>query len=55
MNHVEYFRREWTDDVLLSFRMGKQDNDREINECYNEVELGRQIRICGKQNGRIII
>ena len=23
--------------------MGKKDNDREINEWYNEVELGRQI------------
>ena len=23
--------------------MGKKDNDREINECYNEVKLGRQI------------
>ena len=47
MNHVEYFRKEWTDDVPLSFRMGKKDNDREINEWYNEVELGRQIGICG--------
>ena len=25
--------------------MGKKDNDREINEWYNEVELGRQIGI----------
>ena len=25
--------------------MGKKDNDREINEWYNEVKLGRQIRI----------
>ena len=24
------------DDVPLSFRMGKKDNDREINEWYNE-------------------
>lgn len=47
MNHVEYFRKEWTDDVPLSFRMGKKDNDSEINEWYNEVELGRQIGICG--------
>ena len=39
--------REWTDDVPLSFRMGKKDNDREINEWYNEVKLGRQIGICG--------
>ena len=31
MNHVEYFRKEWTDDVPLSFRMGKKDNDSEIN------------------------
>ena len=38
MNHVEYFRREWTDDVPLSFRMGKKDNDRKINEWYNEVD-----------------
>ena len=38
------FEREWTDDVPLSFRMGKKDNDREINEWYNEVKLGRQIR-----------
>ena len=30
------FEREWTDDVPLSFRMGKKDNDREINEWYNE-------------------
>jgi hypothetical protein len=41
------FEREWTDDVPLSFRMGKKDNDREINEWYNEVKLGRQIGICG--------
>ena len=38
MNHVEYFRREWTDDVPLSFHMGKKDNDRKINEWYNEVD-----------------
>lgn len=47
MNHVKYLEREWTDDVPLSFRMGKKDNDREINEWYNEVKLGRQIGICG--------
>lgn len=41
------FGRKWTDDVPLSFRMGKKDNDREINEWYNEVKLGRQIGICG--------
>ena len=40
------FEREWTDDVPLSFRMGKKDNDREINEWYNEVKPGRQIRSC---------
>ena len=34
------------DDVPLSFRMGKKDNDREINEWYNEVKIGRQIGIC---------
>ena len=39
------FGREWTDDVPLSFRMGKKDNDREISEWYNEVKLGRQIGI----------
>lgn len=33
------------DDVPLSFRMGKKDNDREINEWYNEVKIGRQIGI----------
>ena len=44
MNYVEYW--EWTDDVPLSFRMGKKDNDREINEWYNEVKPGRQIRSC---------
>ena len=27
------------DDVPLSFRMGKKDNDREINEWYNEEKL----------------
>ena len=47
MNHVKYLEREWTDDVPLSFRMGKKDNDREINEWYNEVKLGRQIGIYG--------
>ena len=31
--------------VWLSFRMGKKDNDREINEWYNEVKIGRQIGI----------
>lgn len=36
MNHVKCLEREWTDDVPLSFRMGKKDNDREINEWYNE-------------------
>ena len=41
------FGREWTDDVPLSFRMGKKDNDREISEWYNEVKLGRQIGSCG--------
>ena len=40
------FEREWTDDVPLSFRMGKKDNDREISEWYNEVKLGRQIGRC---------
>ena len=35
MNYVEYW--EWTDDVPLSFRMGKKDNDREINEWYNSL------------------
>ena len=29
--------------MFALFRMGKKDNDREINEWYNEVELGRQI------------
>ena len=29
--------------MFRSFCMGKKDNDREINECYNEVKLGRQI------------
>lgn len=38
--------REWIGDVPLSFRMGQKDNDREINEWYNEVKLGRQIGIC---------
>ena len=33
------------DDVPLSFRMGKKDNDRERNEWYNEVKIGRQIGI----------
>ena len=46
------FRSLFADDVPLSFRMGKKDNDREINEWYNEVELGRQIGSCGdKANG----
>ena len=40
MNHEEYLEGSWTDDVPLSFRMGKKDNDREINEWYNEVKLG---------------
>ena len=35
INYVEYW--EWTDDVPLSFRMGKKDNDREINEWYNSL------------------
>lgn len=42
-------RRERTDNVLLSFRMGKKDNDREIDEWYNDVKLGRQIGI-GKED-----
>ena len=41
------------DDVPLSFRMGKKDNDREINEWYNEVKLGRQIRICKMQEVQV--
>ena len=45
------FGREWTDDVPLSFRMGKKDNDREISEWYNEVKLGRQIGICVSKEG----
>ncbi len=45
MNHEEYLEGSWTDDVPLSFRMGQKDNDREINEWYNEVKLGRQILI----------
>ena len=45
MNHIKCLGREWTDGVLLSFRMGKKDNDREINEWYNEVKLSRQIGI----------
>ena len=40
------FGREWTDNVPLSFCMGKKDNDREISEWYNEVKLGRQTGIC---------
>lgn len=43
IRHVKRLVREWTDDVPLSFRMGKKDNDREINEWYNEVKLGRQL------------
>ena len=39
------------DDVPLSFRMGKKDNDREINEWYNEVKIGRQIGICVSKAG----
>ena len=45
MNHEEYLEGSWTDDVPLSFRMGQKDNDREINEWYNEVKLDRQILI----------
>mgnify|MGYP000001905726 CR=1 FL=1 len=45
MIHDEYLEGSWTDDVPLSFRMGQKDNDREINEWYNEVKLGRQILI----------
>ena len=33
--------------------MGKKDNDREINEWYNEVKLGRQIRICKMQEVQV--
>ena len=36
INQVKCLEREWRDDVPLSFRMGKKDNDREINEWYNE-------------------
>ena len=46
LNHIKCLEREWTDDVPLSSRMGKKDNDREISEWYNEVKLGPQIRIC---------
>ena len=39
------FGREWTDDVPLSFRMGKKDNDREINEWYNERNQGDKLEV----------
>ena len=32
LKHPKCLEREWTDDVPLSFRMDKKDNDREINE-----------------------
>lgn len=48
------FGREWTDDVPLSFRMGKKDNDREISEWYNEVKLGRQTGICRTEGYKLI-
>ena len=32
---------------------GKKYNDREINEWYNEVKLGRQIRICKMQEVQV--
>ena len=46
MNHVKYLGKERTNDVLLSFHMSKKENDREINEWYNEEKSGRQIGIC---------
>ena len=33
--------------------MGKKYNDREINEWYNEVKLGRQIGICKMQEVQV--
>ena len=46
MIQIKSWEREWTDGVPLSFCICKKENDREISEWYNEVKLGRQIRIC---------
>ena len=45
MNHEEYLEGSWTDDVPLSFRMGQKDNDREINEWYNEVNWDDRLEV----------
>lgn len=45
MNYAKCLKREWTGDVPLFFCMSKKENDREINEWYNEEKAGRQIGV----------
>ena len=45
IRHVKYSEKEWTEVVLLLFCICKKENDREINEWYNEEKIRRQIGI----------
>lgn len=45
IRHVKCLERGWTEAVLLLFCICKKENDREINEGYNEEKVGRQIGI----------
>lgn len=45
IRHVKYSEKEWTEVVLLLLCICKKENDREINEWYNEEKIRWQIGI----------